>query len=488
MKSCLLVLTSLLFFGCTPRSEVESNSNVLSIQSRENPSDSHSKQEATRTTNAAAETEHSNAIPIAEIKPSEALTLRQAAQQLANELVMRVPSNPDALEVKARFHLLFGESESAKQCWLNAIQLVPTYSYALQGLGKVYMLNSDYEQAAVYLNKSIQSQPANVEAVHDLADAYTKLGAIDEAISTLEKIVDINKTSAQTLVFLGQAYIAKGRYEKAEAVFRKAIQLSPGTTRAEQGLATVLLRIGKQNEAGLLIVGQQAVRASANRILTEQEHFDEEKKECSPRFRMAAEVYLGIGDMVQAEGIAIRSVALDPKSPESRALLFSIYQKLGKTKEAIDLAREACTLSPNNPDWHFTLGVLLVRKSDLEVAETAFREVIRLAPKSHVGYQSLARLLMRIGTNLNDSIPVAEKLVEVRGTAADHELLAQAVHSGRGYQSHFGTRLSFGVGQPSDELSITVQWQKGQKQEFKNVSTDLFLLLIEGESAPQRLR
>jgi len=66
--------------------------------------------------------------------------------------------------------------------------------------------------------------------------------------------------------------------------------------------------------------------------------------------------------------------------------------------------------------------------------------------------------------------------------------MAQAVHSGRGYQSHFGTRLSFGVGQPSDELCITVQWQKGQKQEFKNVSTDLFLLLIEGESVPRRLR
>ena len=66
--------------------------------------------------------------------------------------------------------------------------------------------------------------------------------------------------------------------------------------------------------------------------------------------------------------------------------------------------------------------------------------------------------------------------------------MAQAVLSGRGYQSHFGTRLCFGVGQLSDEVSVTVQWQRGQKQEFKNVSTNQFLLLIEGESTPIKLR
>ena len=66
--------------------------------------------------------------------------------------------------------------------------------------------------------------------------------------------------------------------------------------------------------------------------------------------------------------------------------------------------------------------------------------------------------------------------------------MAQAVLSGRGYQSHFGTRLSFGVGQLSAEVSVTVQWQNGRKEEFNKVSTDQFLLLIEGESTPRKLR
>ena len=420
------VLANLVLLGCAPKSRQESALNSHSNQTHNDPSDVHSKLDAMRPPNTEAEPNLADAVAEKIWEPSEALTLRQEAQQLAEELVKRISNNPDALEVKARFHLLFGESESARQCWLEAIQLVPNYPYALQGLGKVSMLHSDYEQATVYLKQSIQNQPANVETVHDLADAYTKLGAIDEAISTLEKFANKGAVSALTLVLLGQGYLAKSQYEQAETMFRNAIQLSPGTTRAEQGLGTVLLRIGKLDEARQLLKGQQSVRASANKIRTEEEHFEEEKKECSPRFRMAAEVYLGIGDVARAERIAIRSVALDPTSPEARVLLFAIYQKQGKANDAINLAHEAKTLNPNNPDWHFTLGVLLVQKGDHVAADSAFREVIRSAPKSPIGYQALARLLMRIGKNTSESIPIAEKLVEVRGIAADHELLAQA--------------------------------------------------------------
>jgi hypothetical protein len=65
--------------------------------------------------------------------------------------------------------------------------------------------------------------------------------------------------------------------------------------------------------------------------------------------------------------------------------------------------------------------------------------------------------------------------------------MAQAVVSGRGYQSHFGTRLSFGLGQTTEPLSLSVQWQGGKSQNFKNLPADQSFLLIEGEE-PVRLR
>jgi enediyne biosynthesis protein E4 len=66
--------------------------------------------------------------------------------------------------------------------------------------------------------------------------------------------------------------------------------------------------------------------------------------------------------------------------------------------------------------------------------------------------------------------------------------MAQAVVSGRGYQSHFGSRLTFGLGATSQPVDITIQWHGSQPQTFKALPADQFLLLIEGEPEVVRLR
>ena len=54
----------------------------------------------------------------------------------------------------------------------------------------------------------------------------------------------------------------------------------------------------------------------------------------------------------------------------------------------------------------------------------------------------------------------------------------QEVHSGRSYQSHFGSRLSFGLG-PRDRVDrIEVRWLGGATQVFRDVSIDQRWLIL----------
>jgi hypothetical protein len=54
------------------------------------------------------------------------------------------------------------------------------------------------------------------------------------------------------------------------------------------------------------------------------------------------------------------------------------------------------------------------------------------------------------------------------------------VHSGRGYQSHFGTRLHFGLG-PRDRVDrIEVRWIGGGTDVLQDVSADQVLTIREG--------
>jgi enediyne biosynthesis protein E4 len=67
----------------------------------------------------------------------------------------------------------------------------------------------------------------------------------------------------------------------------------------------------------------------------------------------------------------------------------------------------------------------------------------------------------------------------VRVVAGDLVQLDE-VHSGRGYQSHHGTRLHFGLGQRDTIDRIEVRWIGGKEEVFDEVHVDQILTLVEG--------
>ena len=59
--------------------------------------------------------------------------------------------------------------------------------------------------------------------------------------------------------------------------------------------------------------------------------------------------------------------------------------------------------------------------------------------------------------------------------------LIDEVHSGRGYQSHYGTRLHFGLSNREKVDRIEVRWIGGQVDVFENIAVDKIVTLIEGQ-------
>ncbi len=59
--------------------------------------------------------------------------------------------------------------------------------------------------------------------------------------------------------------------------------------------------------------------------------------------------------------------------------------------------------------------------------------------------------------------------------------LLQEVIAGRGYQSHFGSRLTFGVGTATQIESLQVQWPSGTSQHLNKIRVNQNLLIREGD-------
>jgi hypothetical protein len=70
---------------------------------------------------------------------------------------------------------------------------------------------------------------------------------------------------------------------------------------------------------------------------------------------------------------------------------------------------------------------------------------------------------------------------QVKVVAGDLSLIDE-VHSGRSYQSHYGMRLHFGLGNREKIDRIEVRWIGTRMDVFKNVTVDRLVTLIEGSS------
>ncbi len=70
----------------------------------------------------------------------------------------------------------------------------------------------------------------------------------------------------------------------------------------------------------------------------------------------------------------------------------------------------------------------------------------------------------------------------VKVTAGDLVQYSE-VHSGRGYQSHFGSRLHFGLGQRNQVDRVEVQWLGGGTDVLTDVPVDRVVTIIEGQAS-----
>jgi hypothetical protein len=75
---------------------------------------------------------------------------------------------------------------------------------------------------------------------------------------------------------------------------------------------------------------------------------------------------------------------------------------------------------------------------------------------------------------------------QVTVQAGEQQQLAE-VHSGRAFQSHFGTRLHFGLGSADRVEQVEVRWLGGDVETFTDIPTNARVVLVQGSGAVVRI-
>jgi len=176
------------------------------------------------------------------------------------------PNNADSYSAQANVLNAAGRPQEALQLVERAMRLNPHYpAVYLFNLGVAYRATGRYTEAIAALKEAITRNP-NMPAHFTLAASYLLQWAdqlsqdpqtLAQALAAVQRAIALSD-SLPTRTILGTIYLWQKQYDQAIAEMERAIAVAPNRADSYAGLAEVLSRGGRPEEA--LGLAEQALR------------------------------------------------------------------------------------------------------------------------------------------------------------------------------------------------------------------------------------
>ena len=285
-------------------------------------------------------------------------------------------------------------------------------------------------------------------------------GAQRAALGELARSTSHAELPPFTLALLGAALLDAGDAAAAESVLRPAQRRFPGDLWLAQSLAKTLEKLSRRDEAIRYYMTARAVRPEAAHPLAHALERQGEPDEAIAVFRELVRLsptnarHLGcLGKALRSRGLAREAnqaldaaidaaraaIGLQPDDPMPHALLGMALRERGRLDEAITQYREAIRLGPNYVSPHINFGITLHRAGRADDAIAQYLESIRLQPDYAEAHCRLGEVLRDAKHDLDGSIAAFRQALRLEPNDAS---------------IHFNLGIAFGIkGQYDDAIS-----------------------------------
>jgi type IV pilus assembly protein PilF len=193
------------------------------------------------------------------------------------------------------------------------------------------------------------------------------------ALTELTEAESYDSDNPELFNYLGMAYYNKKKFDIAEQKYLRALGLKPNYSDARNNLGVNYLEMQRWDDA---------IRQF--KLVTE-DIFYQNQSAAGINLGIA---YFGKGDYPKALSLLRSIVAEYPRDPRGRMNLGKVFYALEKYDLAIDEYKKAIELNADYANAYYNLGLAYLKTNNKRAAESAFREVMRLAPDSEVGQLS----------------------------------------------------------------------------------------------------
>jgi tetratricopeptide (TPR) repeat protein len=233
---------------------------------------------------------------------------------------------------------------------LNELLAIPDAARdasAEYAIGRVYVMRGEPDLGRVHLVRAADLAPKSAEILEALLRIDAAQGRIEDVTTRIDAALQKDPDSGELLQIRGLAQLASGQPEAAEESLRQAITADPNDVGAYQQLAKLLGRAGRVEE----MVGTYEKALAA-------------RPDSASLHLLVGMLREGMGDVETALERYEEAVRKDSElAPAKNNLAYLLAERGEDLDRALDLAQEARSLLPDNPNAADTLGWVLLKKN-----------------------------------------------------------------------------------------------------------------------------
>jgi len=159
------------------------------------------------------------------------------------------PESYRAHQLKAQYYAELDKDDEALKEYRAAASLKPDLPDLHFEIGNLYWKRSRLQEALPELTQELSIQPNHPQALYEVADILFFDGKLAEAEQYLLKALKVEPAMAEARLALEKIYTTTGRYTEALVELKRVCELTPEDPTPHYRMATVLRKLGKQEEA-----------------------------------------------------------------------------------------------------------------------------------------------------------------------------------------------------------------------------------------------